>query len=275
MRQNLLFAAFLSMILPSTLRADVAAPPPPASRVASVDAIVVGRIVAHEDKDVETLYGPGGAKVVFRVALINPSERIIGVKDAKVIRVAYIAKKEGGFRRPGTPQLEIGLDGVFFLTKHFSEDFYIAPMYFDFYARTSPEFEREMPVIRRKAKMLDDPIAHLKSKDVEERFDMASLLVSRYRAIGLVPPMTRAVSLGEEESKLILKAILDANWDRPQMFGHPHPWSTFLQLGVTAKEGWMIPMGAKNVQEFHKAARAWLENNWQTHRVQKVERVRK
>lgn len=255
--------------VPYGARADVALPMPPANRVALADAVIIGRIVALEDKDVEAV-APGGVKMTYRVAVVTITERLHGLKDTKSVRVGFVPIKAGiPIRRPGfsTPQLEVGGDGMFFLTKHQAESFYLTPMYFDFVARANPTFDKEAAEAREAGKLLSDPMTSLKAKDENDRFRAAALLIAKYRTPrGAMP---KAEALGEEESKLILKALLDAKtWNTPQMFGRPHPWITFIQLGVTPKDGWTNPPGAKSVEETYAAARAWLERNWMTYRVQ-------
>jgi len=44
----------------------------------------------------------------------------------------------------------------------------------------------------------------------------------------------------------------------------------FLRLGLTDKDGWRFPQG-NNLQQddFHRAAKAWLEKNADTYRIQR------
>jgi len=262
-------------------RADVAivvVTIPSANRVALTDAIVVGRVVAHEDKDVAALNIPGGLKGKYRIAIVKVAERVYGLKDAKFVRVGYVPRMAGGvvdgerFRDLGAPDLTIGLDGAFFLTKHFAEDFFVVPMPFDFMPRATVEFDRELPAIRGDAKMLENPLVHLKAKNPEERFEIASLLVTKYRG-GPRPAGVKTEAVGQEESQRILKGILEAKWDRPRVLSRPHPWQTFLQLGLTEKDGWKLPMGDVTVPQYHRAAREWLQKNWETVRVQRFVRA--
>lgn len=268
MQRSLVLGLF-ALTVPAVARADVAVPTPPAHRVALTDAIVLGRVIAHEDKDVEAAI-PGGGKTVYRVALVSVGEAILGAKGKKTVRVGFVVRKKPPFPvgRPefGNPQLDIGLDGLFFLSKHPSENLYLAPAYYDVLPRVPPAFDKELTDVRRLAKLLDNPLASLKADSAEDRFQTAALLVGKYRAPRT--PAAKAEPIAEEESKLILKAILEATWGAPQVFGKAHPWSTFLQLGLGPKDGWTPPAG-KGIAEHHQAARAWLEKNGPTYRIQR------
>src|SRR5262249_48916742 len=97
----------------------IALPPPGPERAAQAAAIIVGRVVAPEDKDVQV----GG--VTYRIAAVSVTEAIKGTKE-KQVRVGFIPQPQGGDqvpirpgRRPfpGNVQYTVGQDGLFFLQK--------------------------------------------------------------------------------------------------------------------------------------------------------------
>src|SRR5262245_13759981 len=94
------------------------------ARVAQAEAIVVGRVVALEDKDVKV------GEMMYRIAVVQVTEVIKGTKE-QMVKVGFVAPpvnqpnpnpvpvpiRPG--RRPGFggPQYQIGQDGMFFLSK--------------------------------------------------------------------------------------------------------------------------------------------------------------
>src|SRR5262245_24195307 len=245
----------------SQARALVIAPPPGPARVAQADVVVVGRVVAHEDKDIEVML-PGGAKQTYRIAVINITEHVRGMKDAKTVRVGFLPVKgpvgvPPAVRPPigirpgfGPVNLDIGQDGLFFLTKHGKETFYTAANYYDAVPRTAPDFEKQLGDAKKTAKLLEDPMAGLKSDNQEDRFNTASLLITKYRQVRSFSGKTEAIPA--EESKLILKALMEANWDAPRTVTTMDAFTLFNQIGLTPKDGW-TPKG-RDIKEFHQAA---------------------
>lgn len=280
-RWTLALAALVSLATVSSARALlVAVPGPNPTRGAQADAVVVGRVVALEPKDIEVA-GPGGAKTTYRIAVVNVTDSIVGVKGVKAIRVGFIPTpmgpdggpavrpiiRPGIGRFPGNVNLEVGQDGLFFLTKHAKEDFFTTPMPFDFVQRTAPEFDKQIADVKKIAKALENPMESLKTGSAEERLTTASLLITKYRQVTY--PSGKTEPIAAEESKLILKAILDGNWgpmiSRPGV-GPVNSLNLFYQLGVTAKDGW-TPKAGVSPQD---AAKEWLTRNWETYRIQRM-----
>src|SRR5439155_6115982 len=166
--QRLLYAGVFALsglvVLASQVpaRALLIAPPPPGpQRVTKADAIVVGRVVALEDKDVEV------NKVAYRVAVINVTEVIKGAKE-QMVRVGFIPQGEvnpGGVRpiRPGigrfgNVQFQVGQDGLFFLSKGPEGKFFTAPMYYDFVASQNGDFKQQISAAKLAIKIGDNPM---------------------------------------------------------------------------------------------------------------------
>lgn len=247
--------------------------PPGPARLAKADAVVIGRVVAHEPKDIQIAPAPGAGNVTYRVAVVNVSEALRGAKDAKSVRIAFIPRGDKEPIRPrpgfGAPQLNTGMEGMFFLTKHHAEkDLYVVQGPFDVVVKGENDrgFEKEVGEAKRAAKVLAKPMDSLKSKDAEERFLTASLLVAQYRnARG----NAKTEAIPAEESKLILQAILDGKWNPQGRFGGEDAWQVFNALGVTEKDGWKLPPNARNITDFHDAAKAWLRKNVDSYRIQR------
>ncbi|MCI0456539.1 MAG: hypothetical protein L0Z62_06115, partial [Gemmataceae bacterium] len=268
--RRLLVCAFLVLaglvLLASAASARVAfvAPPPGPARTVLADAIVVGRVVGMEDKDIEVAPFPGSpAKASYRIAIVAVTDGVKGARDLKMIRVGFPAPPMGvndpnpGIRpirpRPGMRvELKVGTEGLLYLTKSAEKNLFLMPNYYDLVAREGGNFKKEVEDARKYGQLLDNPMEGLKAKDTEQRFLTAGLLVTRYRTNRAGQAKTEPISA--EESKLILTALAEANWDRPQRFGELHPMNMFSQLGLTAKDGWQPPQQIRNISELHNAA---------------------
>lgn len=264
-------------VLPA--RALVVAPPPGPARVAQADGIVVGRVVAHEPKDILLTTAPGvDTKIKYRVAVVNVADTIKGEK-AKSVRVAFMPPPErnadpnrpiisGGFRGP---QLAMGIEGMFFLTKHHSEKgLYIAQNYYDVVqSANNQNFEKEVKEAKAVMKLLENPLKSLKSENPQDRFQTAAMLIAQYRNFRFGNAKTEPIAA--EESKLILKALLDGKWNQGGgRFGEADSWMLFNQLGLTDKDGWKQPQNVNNISQFHDAAKEWLKKNADSYRIQRV-----
>src|SRR5579859_5292531 len=97
--------ALLAAVLPA--RALVIAPPPGPIRAAKAEVIVVGQIIALEEKDVSAPQFPKAPQNVnYRIAVITVKEAIKGAKGLKTIRLGFIpppqpVKGKPIFIRPG------------------------------------------------------------------------------------------------------------------------------------------------------------------------------
>src|SRR5262245_12117576 len=143
--------ALLTNVAPA--RALVIAPPPGPARVAVSDAIVVGRVIGLEPQDIQLSPNPGNNdKIAYRVAIVNVTEIVRGLKKEKSVRVAFLPPpmNDPNVPRPIRPgmrgvQLNVGVEGLFFLTKHHTDNVYLAPMYYDVVAsENNPNFKNEV-----------------------------------------------------------------------------------------------------------------------------------
>ncbi len=277
-------ALALGIVIPAhALR--IAVQPPSPLRVAVADAVLIGRVVGLEDKDISVSAYPGappGAKATYRVAVVQVADVLKGDKALKTVRVGFfpppmpVAPGGGPGRirpgiRPGLPRvnLKAGDAGLFYLAKHFAEPLYLATGPYDVTARASSDFDKELNEARANLKLLDNPLAGLKSADKKTRFLTAALLISRYRTSR--PGTTRTEPISAEESKLILTALAESDkWGTPPNFREPqHPQLLFGQLGVTQKDGFQPP-AQFSLEAYATAIRAWLRANAGTYRIQRI-----
>jgi hypothetical protein len=283
------------------------------SRLTPVDAIFVGRVVAFEPMDVEAEQADKGPKVKYRIAVVQISESIMGLKkDTKQVRVAFVV--QGGANGPGVGappgvilppnggggvqilpvmppnggpaiqplpgrvrppfgaqqvQLQMGQEGMFFVNKHHKEDFFLSPPYTQFVDRqNNNNFDNDVKGAKQVAKVMADPVKGLKSDSKEERYTAAAILIAKYRqpANPTGQPM-KTEKIDADESKLILKALSEGNWDAKQTSTTvPAPFTLFYQIGVTNYN----PGPVRTQEEAFKAMQKWLDENNGKFRIERL-----
>jgi hypothetical protein len=259
--QRLIATVFTVALLAQTASARVAAPAPLGHRVASADAIVVGKVASIEEKAIQTSDGGGP----YLVAVVEVGDALMGLKDAKTVRVAFMA----GNRRFPQNNLTPGQEVTLFLANHPKDKVYTIDNYWDVLdKKTNADYAKELDITKRCAKLLADPKAGLASKDADERMLTALLVLSSYRNERRAEK-TEAVSA--EESKALLTALAEGDWSKndPKLHGYQlTPAAVFMRLGLTEKDGWK-PMPVRDPSQIAEPAKKWLKDNAGTYRVQK------
>src|SRR5439155_2828680 len=167
-------------------------------RVAVAECIVVGKVAALEDDLVEALpllKIPGAGKLPYQIAVVKVESAVRGLKDLDVLRVGFIPPpaSEGQTaprtRRLAQVKLTVNQEGCFFLHKHPDESFYAASATADVLDRAKAKnFDKDVALVKRCARLLDDPDAGLRSKDATDRRLTAAMLILRYRRCGRSEP---------------------------------------------------------------------------------------
>jgi hypothetical protein len=243
------------------------APPALPIKVAQADTVVVGKVTKLEEKLVpaERFTGDTGQ---YRIAVVKVSETLSG-KAGKEVKVAFFPAPGGAVKRLPYPMpaLKADQEACLYLTKHPAKDFCTLTNYYGIVDKSNPGFARETAEVKKYAKLLADPNKGLTSKDGEERFTTAAMLIAHYRnPRGRTATTAKTYEVGSEQSKLILRALADADWNpRPGARGVGlDPTGLFFQLGLTDKDGWK----ADNRLKFNPAdAKAWLKANAGKYRV--------
>jgi hypothetical protein len=255
------------LVLSAAVRADVAPPPPLAERVARSPCVVVGKVVRVEDRTVEARSPYGDNRMTYQVAVVQITDAVSGAGGLTHVRVGCNAVPNPR-RTPHLP-LKVGQEGLFYLTPHADETFFVMPNYFDMTQKLDKEgFEREVAEAKRLARLLADPDAGLTSKDAAERYQTARMLILRYRGqpwfTGGKPPKEEPIDA--RQSKLILKALAEADWNRPEG-DEALPLSVFVRLGLTEADGWKTP---PDLAQGNAAAQKWLKANAETYRIRRL-----
>ncbi len=264
----------LAALVSTPAHALMIAPAPIPERVAQAEVIVVGTVGKVESQNVSAIPFFGGKdKVEFQVVAVKIDDAVLGAKGLKEIRVGFVPpqnKPAGPIRLPRPSViLETGQEVCLFLRKHPEESFYVAPMYFDVMDKKNPNFSQDVELVKRCVKLLAEPDAGLKAKDADDRLLTAAMLLSRYRTDRSGTGKGKTEPVEAEQSKLILQALADADWSKPN---HPllgaqmSPQQLFLRLGLTDKDGWSQP---KDFKEFPALAKNWLKENAGTYRLQR------
>jgi hypothetical protein len=231
---------------------------------------VVGKATGYADRAVSARpsYAPGGDKVDHQVALIEVREVLLGDKTLKKTRIGFVP---AGPRREALFNVKIDEEGLYFLTPHAEESFFVLPMYYDRRVRNpkaDAAFDKDVELTRRCVKLLADPEAGLKAKDAADRFLTASMLIVRYRTRPPAPEgKLKTEAIPAEQSKRILQALAEADWDESRLGGpDPTPNELFFKLGLTEADGWKAPVAET---EFPTAAKRWLKDNADKYRIQR------
>jgi hypothetical protein len=279
----------LLLLGPVTAWALVIRPLPASERLVQSEVVVAGRVLSLEQQTVSAPPTPQAKdSFTYRIAIIRIQERIKGDKLPDTIRLGFPApaettpKQPDRVPRPGgvapVPMvrkrwglnLSPGDEGLFYLRKHPSGLFYEAATFGSFTSSQNPQFLMEYQAVKRAAQLLADPLAGLQASRAADRLLTAHLLLLQYHQ----PPPGGAVRkepLDAEQSRLILKAILEADWapaPRHPGAAEPTPQQVFYQLGLSPQDGWRPPT-ASNPQQVNEAMQAWLRSHLDTYRVQR------
>ena len=254
-----------TLILPlraGTIAAD-ALPLP--NRVATANIVVVGRVTAFEDRNVTVAPFPGATnKVEFKIAVVSITDALVAPKGAKTVRLGFVPIPAGVAVSPPPFQPAVGQEGCFFLTKHGVGDFHVAPSPLNFIAKGGANFDKDVALIKRCAKILEEPNAALKGKNAEDRFLAAAMLVARYRTRGAADAKTEPTDA--EQSKLILQALAAADWTPKTDFTQLSPLMVLGRLPLTEKDGW-APPSAKDAKAYAAYAQQWLKDHAGSYRI--------
>jgi hypothetical protein len=260
------------------------APQPIPLRVATAECVVLGTVTGIEDKLVKaSRFVNDQEKGEYKIAVVKIAEGFGSAKGLTHIRVGFqpppppgdAGAPPGPRIRPGRiqpVQLHKDQEVLLFLSPNIDGTFHIAPAYFDVIVKNkenAQQFTKDLAEAKRSAKLLADPKAGLESKNADERFLTAAMLLTRFRTQKVFdgqPPKQEPIDA--EQSKEILLALAGADWGKnPPPGGFMlNPQAVFFRLNLTEKDGWKQP---KNFQQTPQAAKAWLKDNAEKYRIQR------
>jgi hypothetical protein len=182
------------------------------------------------------------------------------------IRLGYVPIPFGVAISPPPFQPVVGMEGCFFLTKHGVGGFYLAPGGLNFLNKKNPSFDKDIVLLKRCVKILQEPNAALKAKNAEERFLAAAMLLAQYRT--RKSPKDQTEPIDAEQSKLILKALASADWTPTTDLMKLSPRLVLYRLPLTKKDGWEPP-AANDAKALAAYAQKWLNDHADTYRIQR------
>jgi hypothetical protein len=259
-------AVVLAVAVSTPASALVIAMKPPVQRAITADVVIVGKVTAIEKNTVDAARFPGDPeKTAHKVAVVKIETPLVGANTITHIKIGFVppAKPNPADElppgrpgrpirpiRPGlqAPELKEGQEMLFFLTKHPSGEFYIMPNMSPPVDLKDEAGKKELEAVKKIVAVIADPMKGLKSDKPEVRAETAAIMVMKYRAYPDFGGEVDQVPIPAEESRLILKALADANWSnqaapRPGPEGNfPNAIQAFYSLGLTEQDGWKQPM---------------------------------
>jgi len=196
-------------------------------KVAQSEVVVTGKVTSLEKETVDLPQYPGDKnKVAFTVAVIKVESSLAGAKNVTHIKVAFSAQPGGeqpGIDLPikgrpirpgggfGPIQLTEGQEGIFFLAKHpGSDSYYAVQQGYTPIAAKAENYKDELAKIKTIVDALADPVKALKAEKLDARLTATAVIVGKYRS----NPTGQLVEVAipAEETKLIMKTLLEADW---------------------------------------------------------------
>jgi hypothetical protein len=283
MQMRYVACAFLSVMmvlvvlsLPAPAPALVVAAPTPAVKAIQADAIVLGKVGSIDEKVQATPSPTAKTSIVYKVATIEVSEVLRGEAAPKKIRVGIpetTGLKPGGKSGVLGVKLVAGDTGLFYVKKHHAGDFYVFPMAGCFVSEKAKiVFGNELAETRHALKVMAAPLVALNMKDSAARQAAVAVLIPAYQTAPTGAAYKQEL-IDALESKLILKTLLDADWDFNKYKGanyKQNPALLFNMLSLQPKDGFQNPNKGIFAPEYATAARTWLGKNWQTYALKKV-----
>jgi len=235
-------------------------PPPGPTRIANANVVIVGKVEKMEPADVKV------GDTTYRIAVVRISEGLKGTTNEQALRVGFVPLGMDPVY-PDSPQLTVGHEGLFILTKRDKENFFTFLSVLGYYIDRdkNKDFEKEVRAAKAALKVINNPRAALKATDATERIVAAAILVEEYRSSPR--PNSKQEPIDEQESKQILQVIADADWagEWNPICVRPYPGHLFQRLGISTNEGFAAPA----VGNYQTAVQAWVHENAQKYRIRR------
>jgi hypothetical protein len=233
----------------------------PAQRALASEVVVVGKVTAIEKELVDLPPFPGApTSVGHRVAVVKIETNLAGAANITHLRIAFVPPAKPAVDPPpgaGRPVRRVrgslpglalteGQEMLFFLIKHPNGEFYVM-------SGMSPPMEingeagkKELATIKKITETIAEPMRGLKSDKPSVRGETAAIMVMKYRSYPETAREVEQLPINVEESKLILRALAEAEWPRdgrgvPGASNVVTPYAAYLSLGLTEQDGWKQP----------------------------------
>jgi hypothetical protein len=257
-------------------------------KVAQADVVVTGKVTSVEKETVELPQFPGDkTKVAFTIAVIKIETILAGAKNVTHLKVAFQAQpgavngdevpqvgKIG--RRPfpgrgfGAIQLTEGQEAIFFLQKHpGSDSYYSVQQGFTPVAAKDENYKEELVKVKSILDAIADPVKALQEEKLDARLASAAAILSKYRQPVRSGQLVE-VAIPAEETKLIMKTLLEADWaaaDMPvagfdyQASGPGIAGLVGLSPGVNGIPQFVVKPGESYNGLWKETVKTWYEKN--------------
>lgn len=243
---------------------------PPLHAVATADVVVVGTVTAVSEKTEQADLVKGDGREM-KVATVKVQSALLGKKPGTTVKVGFFVPPKIRVKGDRTLRASLtkGQEVMLILTRHpKKKGVYYLAHYYDVMVKgryAAPlgkegvgDWRKRLGEYKKAIRLVADPMKGLKSKDASERLLTATLLIYRYTTPASPGAKTEAVPAAE--SKLILKALAEANWGRRHLDAAPFvsPRALFFRLNLTDKDGWRQPA---DLEQTDAVAKRWLKEN--------------
>jgi hypothetical protein len=258
----------LSTIPSPSLAQDFPPRPSIPHRVALAETIVVGKVTRIEGQSVMLAETPGAKeKKECFIAIVHIKETIKGADGLTDIKVAFPVQdnRVGPYKFFPLFRLHEDQTACLFLKPHHAGECLIAVSEFACIDQMEHDFENDRKWAHQCAKLLADPEKGLRSKDADQRFLTAAMLIIQYRTqLAASKGHAKQVPIDATQSRLILQVLAEVNWKKPieDVGEEMWPQNLFSRLSLTGNDGW-------NQSLKPEAAKKWLLENSGKHRIKK------
>ena len=197
-----------------------------------LDVVIIGRVVEFEPEVVTALPFVRARKehtATYKVANLTVEDRLLGAVGVTRIRVGF---------RTDVPDVAVSadMDGCFALSRHPTADFYLLvsrPV-----SKKDAKYAAELDRLKKVALAVSDPVATLRSKDLNDRFDAAHFLLYRYQT---PRGSSEREPIPDEVNKLILALLAELPWNPPADYrakpgDRQYPYRSILWYKLNAGE---------------------------------------
>jgi hypothetical protein len=188
---------------PRTGIAVVAHTPDTAKAWALLEIVIVGRVVDVEPDEVEVAFtnrAPKDPKEPYKVAIVRIEDWVFGASGLTLVRIGFPANGPAMALKPD-------MEGCLTLAFQPGAGFYTQIKRMT--EKAAPGFAGEVERLRKRGRVLNDPVAALKAKGLDDRFDAAMLLLERYAT---PRESSQREPVPEQENGLILILMAELPW---------------------------------------------------------------
>jgi hypothetical protein len=239
--------------------------PSPLAMLISADLVVVGKVVAFEEKPVSALSVARADQVVdFRIVVLEAQRTLKGGDGATHVKIGLLPHQT----------LQEGQVSCFFLREHPSAPFFVWLDAYDYPLNVNgpqgAEAKARIDRLARYARLLEKPDEGLRSRDADDRYTTAVLLLAQHNFSlrsgrrGL-PAVTR-VTFSDDRLSRLMVAVTEGDWQKGFEEFEMTPWAVMGLLRPTPQDGW-APDEKADPRQREAQAKKWLREHAGTFRI--------